>query len=245
MLQVGSRFGLNEQIEVLGFDKSAGICMYKVQCHTCRKDQELHGLAIFETTKDRLEKHQFPCGCATIKKWTKSQYAILIQRKGTQNNCNLIDFADQIVSSTTKLSLQCYCKRIWSSCNVGTFLADKGPSCCPDCATSGFKRSLPAFFYVLNITGKDVAFTGYGITNYLNRRLATHKKNLAKYGLAIADKFCTEMSGQRALAIEQLVPYSFPTFSQIIPGFIKEATTAESFQPLQNFVLQKVAISGA
>lgn len=236
MLKPGTRFGLALQLEVLSSNKDSGLILYKVFCHTCAKDKELFGDGIFTTTKDRLEKFQFPCGCGSCRKWTKKQYRVKIEREIEKRYCSFVDFTDEKVRCSTKLKLKCLvCDNVWSSCTIQNFLNPLQLNDCPNCASSGYKKELPAVFYILKIESPENSFTGYGITNYFEKRLSRHKSNLAKVGYRITDKVCLEMSGHRAMAVEQMVPYSFPTFQQAIPGFKKEATDFALFSNLVKF----------
>jgi hypothetical protein len=44
---------------------------------------------------------------------------------------------------------------------------------CPSCSSTGFKPDLPAWIYILNFGG----FIKYGITNSIDYRLRSHKRN--------------------------------------------------------------------
>jgi hypothetical protein len=246
MLKPGTRFGLALQLEVISSNRDAGLITYKVFCHTCAKDTELFGNGIFTTTKDRLEKFQFPCGCGSCRKWTPAQYAVKISRIAEEKFCKFLGFVTGQVNSSSKIQLECLvCSHTWNSSTIVNFIKPMGGNGCPNCATSGFKRELPATFYILAAEKAGESFTGYGITNQMERRLSTHKKNLSRSGYVLNKCVKFEMSGHRALAIEQLVPYSFPILSQTIPGFQKEAIDILSFVDLENFVATKLQISGA
>lgn len=246
MLQPGTKFGLTKQLEVISVDKSSGHCLYNVYCHTCAKDKELFGDAIFKMSKYNLETFQFSCGCASCPRWSPKQYAIKVARVAEEKFCKFLGFTGAPVGSSSKIQLECLvCNHIWNSCSVSNFIKSIGSNGCPNCATSGFKKDLPATFYILAAEKAGESFTGYGITNQMERRLSTHKKNLSRSGYVLKKCVTFEMSGHRALAIEQLVPYSFQILSQTIPGFQKEAIDILSFSDLEKFVVTKLKISGA
>jgi len=92
---------------------------------------------------------------------------------------------------------------------------------CSKCAKSGYKSSLPATFYLFNISNK---YLGFGITNDFKTRHTNHKTTFKKHS-AHAELITTyELSGTQALAIENRLKKSYEIIDTGIEGFRKEAT---------------------
>ena len=72
--------------------------------------------------------------------------------------------------SERKLRWRCEKGHIWPAQVVNRTANGSG---CPECAESGFKASLPAWFYLLERPGEQQL----GITNYMEDRLFTHSRN--------------------------------------------------------------------
>lgn len=104
---------------------------------------------------------------------------------------------------------------------------------CPGCAEHGFDPNQPAVLYILAISGRACAFTGFGITRDINTRLRAHRKNLASFGLKIVRQHVVDFKhGCDALALEMLIKQKFDLVPQSIDGFRTEATHERHFDDL-------------
>lgn len=92
----GRRFGADKQIEVLEWIRTPAV--YKVYCHTCAQDPELHNGAIYETSAAFLKTGGMPCGCAKHPMWTPKQYQVRI-RRSLDGSTVVLHPVDQAVSS--------------------------------------------------------------------------------------------------------------------------------------------------
>ena len=78
---VGTFYGNNNQIEIIEFITVTNLgSIYRVVCHECEKDKELHGDAIYDIALCRLKKNSLPCGCALSPHWSKKQRTTLAER---------------------------------------------------------------------------------------------------------------------------------------------------------------------
>lgn len=94
--------------------------------------------------------------------------------------------------------------------------AFKRPSGCPVCASHGFKPNLPASLYVVETD----TFTGFGISNECEVRLAEHSRKV-KIKKFIRFDFS---EGRRAQQVEKILKKNLPIFDSGIAGFRTEAT---------------------
>lgn len=101
---------------------------------------------------------------------------------------------------------------------------------CPLCSIRGFKSDLQSHVYVLKVEGMAFSFTGYGISNDIEARLAEHKRNLRKHGLFIED-FSTFYfdSGAAAEKVESCIRSIFERhpLTLNLRGFKTESTTTD------------------
>lgn len=72
------------------------------------------------------------------------------------------------------------------------------------------------------------------------RRLSEHRRNLARVGLTIGPTRVYEMDALLAWEIEREIKYNFPLKSQVISGFMTEATSYELYQNVIDFVERKI-----
>lgn len=94
---IGTRFGVNKDLEVLGWfgeKVNKHVKVYLVKCHACAKDSELNGTAIFRSLKDNLKKGRIPCKCNTNKGLTSDQLIILLKRKLKETEYGFVDFIE-------------------------------------------------------------------------------------------------------------------------------------------------------
>jgi len=102
-------------------------------------------------------------------------------------------------------------------------IAGKRPCNCGN--GGGFDQKLPASVYVLLIGNQSGSlFVGYGISNFLDRRLVGHRRELAKKGFTILEEHSIDTTGEMALTIERDLKKLYPLNSQDVTGFIREAT---------------------
>lgn len=124
----GTFFGVQNQLEVLYFDKEAK--HYVVFCSACAKDKELFGEGFFKTKRQDV-KFGVPCGCSNIPKWKKEQYEVLLKRKAPEKGLTYLGMAGEYKGVHTKIKLSCQQHGLYET-NTITGLLNKGRGC-PKC----------------------------------------------------------------------------------------------------------------
>lgn len=130
---IGQRFGPEGQIEVIGKCErfyNVKRHYYKVVCHICKNDPDLHGTATYECLRSSALKGKLPCGCSSRPRWSQEQYKTLIFRTAIKKGVEVLETADPILSDS-KLTLKCWCGHIWNTTKVVSFVMAKNN--CPAC----------------------------------------------------------------------------------------------------------------
>lgn len=142
---VGTRFGKENQLEVIGwsgkrydsFGKSKKL--YIVKCQVCLLDAELFGDGLFSTTKTNIVSAQTPCGCSKKPIWTKEQLEIRLKRKAESQGYIFRKLLDPYKKATTKILATCPIHGDWYNMNANAFLSGQQ---CPGCANEERVRKL-------------------------------------------------------------------------------------------------------
>lgn len=140
---IGDKYGKDGHLEVVDAFRNRDSTgqtriVYALKCHICATDPELFGSAIFNIAKGNLHKGAVPCGCAANPKWSDAQYKIRIQRECESSHCEVVEYKDGSLSSTTKVLLRCpYHNLEWIG-QVNHLLV-KGVSC-PKCKIYNYRE---------------------------------------------------------------------------------------------------------
>lgn len=94
---------------------------------------------------------------------------------------------------------------------------------CPACVDYGFNSSKPATFYILEISGNEHDFTGFGISNNFERRKTQHKNNLKVNNCSITSEILIESGGEIIQNLEQYVKRTLQCNNSTIMGFRTES----------------------
>lgn len=242
-LFVGTFHGDENQVEVLPWEgelvNNSYNKIYSVKCYKCAKDPELFGSAIYKSNKGNLNLGQLPCGCGKAPRWTEEQQAVRVKRKCLERGYTFYGFESLKVTTATKLCLGCKsCGNVWSTCTINNFINHERGNGCPVCASSGFKQNKTGYLYVLKIENAQYGFTGYGISNVIAHRLSRHRSKLKESGFAITESTIFEMSGFKAMIIEDLLRMHFEITPQNLDGFKTEATHLHSYKDVLDFVIK-------
>lgn len=136
--------------------------------------------------------------------------------------------------------------RLWEVrcpfCIGEVFISDRanisaGKRPCNCTGGGGYNKALSGYVYILKVDGLYNRFTGFGISNFFNKRLAEHTRSLNKEGLSVVDS-CDYFfeDGSIPLDIEKAIKYKFPLARQEIVGFKTEATHYDLFLDVRDFV---------
>jgi hypothetical protein len=213
------------------FTRAKGKSKWKYVCPICSKDEyTLNNVCtgIFTSNSGNLQKGILSCRCAGQVIWTQQQREYQINKALSEENSKykFVGWASTAghLRNTSKITLFCELHGEWNA-PICTFLG-LGRRC-PSCAKYGYNRHKNAHVYVLLAThscGKE--FTGFGITNSIKTRFATHKRNLLKEGYTITKQVQFPCSGVKALDVERDIKDTFSIVRQEIEGFRTEATHA-------------------
>ena len=154
---------------------------------------------------------------------------------GDKYDYSLVDY------TTTSSKVEIICPEHGSfSQKAASHLKGSG---CTSCANRGFDAGKPASVYVLRIEGMQGEFTGYGITGNVDQRLRRHTNKLRQSGFGIVESIVFDFDdGQTALDIENMLKAEFPMTPQEVEGFLTEATFADQFANVVNFVQQQETV---
>lgn len=231
---VGSKFGVDEHLTVVGFQPNIGWAprLFNVHCNVCAKDPELFGDGMFMSLKYSLIAGSLPCGCSRSVKWTEDQYRVKVSRKCTEKGYEFLGFNGNYKGSYTRLNLRCKVHDIkWNLATIATLLEGCG---CPKCANTGYQQNRE-ISYVYAVKAGDV-FAGYGITYDPVKRLKSHERNLKRVGINSIETVSFKTTGEYALKIENEIKANFKQNRQSIKGFKTEATYVENYESLVCFI---------
>lgn len=100
---------------------------------------------------------------------------------------------------------------------------------CPKCAAPkfGYDRTKKGYLYLLEIQTQGGLILGYGITNKLNNRLTTHRKNLKTIVATITNMQVFEGSGTAVLSVENAIKSLHTTGLLDCEGFRRESISID------------------
>ena len=99
-----------------------------------------------------------------------------------------------------------------------------GSKGCIHCTPYGYKTHNDAYFYILEIKG-SYNFTGYGISNVIEKRYRQHALNLEKGEFEICSQIVLKSDGQTILDLETFIKTQFNRKGvSNVEGFITEST---------------------
>lgn len=209
-------------------------------CPKCSNDEYTQAgvcSGIFETNSSALMKGGQACRCSRSYRKTKDQQLHAIKIKCRENNHSFVCLKDDEFGYHGRVLLECPDHGI-IDLDIGGYLTQDRK--CPHCRTHGFKTHLPATFYVLEIVKDNMIFTGFGITNEPEVRLASHKRELLKQGYSLAKTETFVIKGEQARSTEDHVKKSVNIINLEVEGFKRECCT-DSFEHVVEIVSQKLA----
>ena len=112
---------------------------YILKCSKCSQDPELFGEGYFKSLKGHLLSGQLPCGCSSIPRWSKEQFAVLCSRKATQLGYTFLGFVGEWKGQNTKIKMLCEKHRTWGSGSIHSLVTSG--SGCPGCKSEAMLRA--------------------------------------------------------------------------------------------------------
>lgn len=222
-------------------NSQGGRIYWNVYCPKCAEDAYSKagvGGGWFETSTRYLLACKIPCRCAPRKTLTPEQWEFRAREEvKTREHLTFLSIGEGTTWGSRKIYLHCDLHGDFD-CDLFNFLPGGG---CPSCATTGFDKSKPSALYIIKAESVGDSFTGYGISNTLDQRLSTHRRNLAYEGFAISDHSVFHMDGHTAFDTEKLLKLTFPVYSQDVSGFRREATYADHYLDVVRLVQNSLA----
>ena len=239
---VGEVFGPKGQLTVLSYSEVQNVRghhVYLVRCNICAEDPEFYGDATYCITRNNLLRGKLPCGCNKLQRFSKEQWRIRLSRAANDAELEYEGLAENWRGGSTNIKLRCKkCGHCYSTGTVNGLISGRR---CPKCvAGCTFNPDIPANLYVIRVVGESTSFTGFGITNYIEKRLVRHKQNLSRAGFTIAEMFTVDVSGKVAKVVEQKIIENFEILPQNVEGFIREATNSSAYADVVRFVESEV-----
>lgn len=191
----------------------------------------MFGDGLFYSAKSSLVRGQTPCGCSRSPRWSKEQYEHRLRKMAVLGSHTFTGWYGEFTSRVSSVTVNCPYHGNFTL-SADTYLRNGR---CPNCAKSGFKQDRPATIYVLKVAGL-YDFTGYGISNNIEARLKTHRKNIIRAKSSIAEMEVFHTSGEIALAVEGSIKSRFDRNPQKIEGFKTEATLDYLYDDVVSFV---------
>lgn len=215
-------------------------------CPMCSNDNFVREgvcAGVFNGHHASLRRGALSCRCSKCYLWTQEQRELQIKMLVEREDIpvSLSSWVDgSYLNGKSRAILRCEIHGLWEV-NIGEFINKH--SRCPSCANYGYDPSkTEGYLYVLLAEKGNDVFTGYGVTCDADRRLATHKVNLAKVGFSISNLEIFRTSGQIAWNTEIKVKKLFPQIRQEICGFRREATHSHLYDDVVDFVKANVWI---
>ena len=138
-------------------------------------------------------------------------------------------------------------KVVCGACNE-TYIADRsnlqaGKRSCSCSSGGGIDVKLPVYFYVLHVYGKSKEFVGFGITNFLERRMHLHRKELSDHGLQCEVVRTVKFEdGKEALVLESKMKRELEIKNQGINGFRREAVDMSQMDNVLRYIEERLPI---
>lgn len=217
---------------------------WAMSCPICSSDKYVvAGLCsgVFTSVAGSLQQGLFPCRCSTQFRWTQQQREFQITSALLEegNTAEFIGWKEPYVGCESRAIIYCKEHGNWDA-SISS-LINTG-SRCPRCAKTGFDSTKPAWLYVLKISGGGNSFTGYGISNFIDKRLAAHRCTLTAGGYSIENCILFDAAGIVVRDTENAIKAKFARFPQSLEGFKTEATYEHLFSDVANFASSQINI---
>ncbi len=232
----GKTFSAEERIAMYNKDNSNYIVWdsgkktgFNVVCGFYCKICENRGFeSLFEINSASLFSGQIPCYCSSVSKRITGDHIVEI----TKTKLNIQKLSGvEVIGAYRK-------KEAWYSvflCNThGVYSRNSSDlnktGChCLKCnpPLTGYDKTKQGSLYLLEIQTDSGTILGYGITNKLNNRLTTHRKNLKELGYKILSTRIFEGSGTKVLSVESAIKALHKTGLIDCEGFRRESISID------------------
>lgn len=214
---------------------------FNYSCDICSNDEyvkESLCTGLFSSDSTALKNGSLSCRCSKRYLWTEQQREYQIRGcLFTENKLSFLGWDKGYSNIYSTVLINCNTHGEFKTSFSSLFY---NKTSCPSCSVTGFDSTKPAWIYVLYVKGVERSFTGFGISNVIDKRLRKHYNNLSKLNLEMSEVMTYSLDGGLAASIEKEIGKNFEIVSQGIEGFIKEATYAENFNSVIKFVEGKI-----
>lgn len=216
-------YGVSPSLTVVGV-YSGCHSEVSVRCRVC-------GYTWKPTAHNLLSRHSGCPRCVGLERKTTDVFA---------SDLSKVNKTIQVVGeySTSKLPIDVSCKVCsykWSA-TPNNLLKGSG---CPECNTSGFKKSEVATFYVYEFQNAY----GFGVTNSMWDRDRTHRRNFRKEKLKGKLLYTVNGMGDKVLDFEKSVITTLPTIDLGVDGFRREGLPKECIGDLFTMIVKSNLVS--
>lgn len=191
--------------------------------------------ALYTIRQNKLfSRGDIPCMCSTRPRYAlTSDYIIHLTERmihdSHQHDIQPVGVIRKGIGSYQYVVILCkhhgiYSRRYSTLKSVGVNCLKCFPS------VSGYDTQKKGYLYLLEIQTLHNTILGYGITNKLSDRLATHKRNLASLGATITSTTVYEGSGSAVQAVENSIKALHKTGLLDCEGFRRESLSIERKQ---------------
>lgn len=181
------------------------------------------------------------CRCSKLYRWTGKQRVYQLDKLDSFKNGDytFVKWDGMSKSKQRKATIRCAKHGLFTSI-VDNLLNLHG---CPACAVNGFRRDINGSLYVLKIRNDESgeSFCGYGISNYIEDRLASHRRILRRHGFVIDEVFTATSTGGVVHDIELSIKAKFVSANKNIKGFKKESTLIENYEEVVDYVRREIS----
>jgi len=170
-------------------------------CKIC-ESKEIESL--FEVRLGNLSSGAIPCYCSTHKKNLSGDYVVEMTKRKISDSDNVTVIGAVEKGMRWFPTFVCKIHGVYSRRYIEL---DKTGCCCLICnpPKTGYDRTKTGSLYLLEIQTDCDNILGYGISNKLNNRLTTHRKNLEDLGYKILSTRVFEGSGTKVLSVENAI----------------------------------------
>lgn len=183
-------------------DVKSGATIIGFHCKKC----ESQGIeSLFEINSSNLFKNSIPCHCSNKIYLSGDHVVEMAKRKINETEVENVNVLGAYIRGKKWIiSFICPIHGVYSR----EYNALKRYGCnCSMCfpSKSGYDKTKLGSLYLLEVQTDFSIVLGYGITNKLNNRLTTHRKNLKDIGYKILSTRVFKGSGTKVLAVENAI----------------------------------------
>jgi hypothetical protein len=231
----GSTFPIREKIDQFNLDNPNHVVWdngkkshRKVLCGFYCKTCESNGFeSLYEISSTHLFQGKLPCYCSEKKNISGDHVVEISKRKLYEQGLNGVEVLGACKKGSNWYSVFfCSIHGVYS--RRGHQLDTTGCQCMKcNPPSTGYDKTKLGSLYLLEIQTDSSTILGYGITNKIEGRLTTHRKNLNNLGYKILSTRIFGGSGTKVLSVENAVKSLHKTGLIDCEGFRRESISID------------------